>query len=126
MMRTSLLPAVRRSAPPGAALVLTLAGVAAAQQPNASVAAAGLGGNFTAMARGYDAVAWNPATLGLPGNPHFSIAIAPFGGTASLTPINLSDVNAYSGKTVPASVRRGWLDLVTAKGGEKGELDGGL
>ena len=88
--------------------------MAGAQQPNASVAAAGLGGNFIAMARAYDAVAWNPAMLGLSGNPRFSLTIAPFGGTASLSPIDLKDINTYSDKTLPTTVRRSWLDRVTA------------
>ena len=42
------------------------AGAAAgAQLPNASVGAFGMAGAYTAVARGADAVAWNPANLGI-------------------------------------------------------------
>jgi len=45
--------------------------MSSAQTPNASAAATGLSGAFTARARGYDAVAWNPANLGFRDNPDF-------------------------------------------------------
>ena len=47
---------------------------ATAQLPNASPVATGVGGAYTARARGYDAVAWNPANLGMPNNPGFALS----------------------------------------------------
>jgi hypothetical protein len=109
--------------------VLALAGsgtLAGAQQPNASVAAAGLGG-FTALARGYNAVAWNPANLALSGNPSFSITIVPFGGNGSLNPITLGDIKDVQDQTlVSKDTRQKWLDQVTAKGTEQGAVDLGV
>jgi len=101
----------------------------AAQQLNTSAAALGLGGNFTARARGYDAVAWNPANLGLPGNPVFSLTLLPVAASFTLDPITLGDIKSVQSykvpNTVPFSTRQAWLDKVTAAGGEKGTPSGG-
>lgn len=100
-----------------------------AQQLNTSAAAAGLGGNFIARARGYEAVAWNPANLGLPGNPGFSLTVLPVAASFTLDPITLGDIkDAGSYKVpnyVPRATRQGWLDKVKAAGGEKGTPAGG-
>ena len=70
-MRTSRVTSIRRI---GFAASLALcSAVANAQLPNASTAAFAMGGNFTAMARGYEAVAWNPATLAMPERPAFDL-----------------------------------------------------
>lgn len=115
----------------GAALLasIALAQSTRAQQLNTSAAAAGLGGNFTALARGYEAVAWNPANLGLPGNPGFSLTLLPVAASFTLSPVTLGDIkNADSYKVpnvVPRSTRQSWLDEVTAAGGETGTPTGG-
>jgi hypothetical protein len=100
-----------------------------AQQLNTSAAALGLGGNFIARARGYEAVAWNPANLGLPGNPGFSLTLLPVTASFTLDPITLGDIkDAESYKVpniVPRATRQAWLDKVTAAGGEKGTPSGG-
>ena len=109
-----------------AILALASATAAGAQLPNASSAATGLGGAYTARARGYDAVAWNPANLGLDGNPGFSIGLLALHGSSGLDPISLSDFAPYSGKVLPASQREAWLQQVIANGGQSGRVDGGL
>jgi hypothetical protein len=115
----------------GAAIVVLLATAptAWAQQLNTSAAALGLGGNFIARARGYEAVAWNPANLGLPGNPGFSLTVLPVAASFTLDPITLGDIkDAGSYKVpnyVPRATRQTWLDKVTAAGGEKGTPSGG-
>ena len=100
--------------------------MSSAQTPNASAAATGLSGAFTARARGYDAVAWNPANLGFRDNPDFSLAILAFHGSSGLDPISLNDFAPYSGKQLPATQRETWLQAVANKGGENGRLDGGI
>jgi len=116
---------------PGVATVILLATAptAWAQQLNTSAAALGLGGNFIARARGYEAVSWNPANLGLPGNPGFSLTLLPVAASFTLDPITLGDIkDADSYKvpnTVPRATRQAWLDKVTAAGGEKGTPSGG-
>ena len=127
-MRLSLLRWLRGSSAAAVILVGALS-TAAAQQLNTSAAAAGLGGNFSARARGYDAVAWNPANLGLPGNPKFSLTILPVGASLTLDPITLGDIKSVQNNkvpnTVPRATRQAWLDKVTAAGGEKGSPSGG-
>jgi hypothetical protein len=125
-MRTSSRHCLRTAC---AILSLATASTAWAQQLNTSAAALGLGGNFIARARGYEAVAWNPANLGLPGNPGFSLTLLPVTATFTLDPITLGDIkNAESYKVpnvVPRATRQAWLDKVTAAGGEKGTPSGG-
>ena len=67
---------------------------------NASVAAFGMAGNYTAAAKGYDAVAWNPANLGF-APPMFSMSILSGGGTTGLDPVKLSDFSPFPGQSHP-------------------------
>lgn len=97
-----------------------------AQLPNASPAATGLSGAFTARARGYDAIAWNPANLGLRDNPGFSLGMLAVNASSGLDPISFSDIAPFSGKVLPKTQREAWLQTVALKGGENGRVDGGL
>ena len=99
------------------ALAPTLAPTLAHAQGNASAAATAMGGNYTAVARNFNAVAWNPANLGLPGNSRFSIAYSPQVGMGT-GPITLQDLNDYAGIVVPQSVREAWMQKVTDNGGQ--------
>ena len=113
----------------GAATLALLAGTAAtagAQLPNASAAAFGLAGNYTAAARGADAAAWNPAVLGLSGNPAFSLRALAAGGVSGLDPVSWSDFSAYGDASIPRDVRLGWLDRVASAGSQSGRADGGV
>jgi hypothetical protein len=101
-------------------------GALAAQVPNASAAATGLSGAYTARARGYDAIAWNPANLGLLANPDASFGFAALSASSGLAPVSLADVAQFSGKPLPAAQRDAWLETITAKGGERGRVDGGV
>jgi len=105
-----------------AALVLMAASAlpAAAQLPNASTPALGMGNNFTAAARGYNAVAWNPAMLGVPGSPSYSLALAQVGVQAGLEPVTLGDISAFEGEVIDMITRRRWLQRIEADGGESG------
>ena len=105
------------------AVITLLVGInstAAAQLPGASTAALGFADNFTAVARGYGAVAWNPALLGLHSNPNASLAILPVRGIAGLDPITLGDVADYAGQVVPHGVREQWLRQIEREGSEQG------
>ena len=108
-----------------AAFVLGLVGhVAAAQQPNASAAAFGMAGNYTAAASGSDAVAWNPAMLGM-NSPAFSISVLSLGVVTGLDPVKLKDITDFGGKVIPNATKELWLNKVGA-GTERGAVDGGL
>jgi hypothetical protein len=110
----------------GAIAITASASAASAQLGNASTAATGMGGAFTALARGYNAVYWNPANLAMPGNPGFSLTFGAIDGTAGLRPIDFAKVKPYSGKTIPSSVREQWMLDVEAEGAQRGNLGGGV
>jgi hypothetical protein len=108
------------------ALALALPLVASAQLSNASTAATGLGGAFTARAQGYNAVYWNPANLAMPGNPGFSLTIGALDGNAGMHPIGLNDFAPFSGKHIPAATRDEWLTRIAADGKQNGGSQGGV
>src|SRR5207253_3073963 len=99
MTRTSIQAAM------SAAVMLVFVSTASAQLPSSSTRALGMGDNATASAVGFNAVAWNPALLGLPNNPKGSFTLLPLRGIAGLGPVKLADIADYSDKFVPASVR---------------------
>ncbi len=100
-----------------AALALLAAPALAGAQGNASAAATAMGGNYTALARNFNATAWNPANLGLDGNSRFSIALSPQLGLGT-GPITLSDLADYEGIVVPQQVKEQWLQKVIDNGGQ--------
>ncbi len=115
------------------ALLFLSSHIARGQLANASAAATGLSGAFTARATGYNAVFWNPANLAMPGNPGFSFTLLALDGAANLTPIDLVKLKPYTSKCsapgcndVPASVREAWIQEVATQGAEKGGLGGGV
>jgi hypothetical protein len=101
-------------------------GIARAQLPNASAAAFGMAGNFTAIAKGYEAVSWNAANLAMPGRPFFSLGLGIAGGNAGLDPVDVSALNEFSGLTVDANTKLAWLDKARLAGGERARADGGV
>ncbi len=107
-----------------ALLVLLLTPTLAQAQGNASAAAAGMGGNYTAIARNFNAPAWNPANLGLDGNSRFSIALSPQVGLGT-GPVTFKDLKDYGGIVVPANVREAWLQKIADNGGQSigGDVD---
>lgn len=109
-----------------ALLVTSGALTADAQLPNASAAAHAMGGNFTAIARGYEAVAWNPANLAMPKRPGFSLGIGVFGGSAGLDPIDVKTLHSFSGIVVDSATRASWVQQARLAGGQKGRIDGGI
>ena len=55
----------------------------------------GMGGAYTALARGVHAPEWNPANLGLPDNPKFSMSIFAIGTAINNNSFSLGDYNKY-------------------------------
>jgi hypothetical protein len=103
-----------------ACVALSAAARLDAQQANASTAALGMGENFSAVARGYDVVAWNPAALGLSGNPETSAMIGTFQLKGGMGPIALSDLTRYSNVVVPDAVKAQWLADIRGAGSQGG------
>ncbi|MFW5950725.1 MAG: conjugal transfer protein TraF [Gemmatimonadota bacterium] len=100
--------------------LLLLPATAAAQIGNPAPQALGMGGNYTALARGLAAPAWNPAGLGMPDNPGASFALLPLHFNAGLSPIALSDLAEYDGELIPAEQREAWLAEIRENGSETG------
>ena len=75
-----------------------------AQLPQASATALGLGFNTTASARGFAALANNPAGLSMDDGPGFSLAVAAVAVETGLGPITLRDLVDYEGQLVPDAV----------------------
>src|SRR5436305_14760384 len=93
------------------------------QLVSASAASLALGDNYTALARGFNAINWNPAGLGMPENPFFSFSLGGR-GAAGTDPISFGDVAKYSGITVPQAVLASWLSRVQQRGGQSLEANG--
>jgi hypothetical protein len=120
-----------RKARAAGALLVALAALAVprstpAQIANASAAALGMAENFTAVARGYHAVAWNPAALATRGNTRSSFSL--FGGRvmSGIGPVSLADLARYDDAVVPDDVKRAWLGRITSAGGQRGHGGGDL
>ncbi len=118
--------AVMRRVVVSAATISICAGVLSAQLPNSSAAAFGMAGNYTAMARGYEAVSWNPANLAMPGRPFLSIGLLPAGGTVGMDPVGFSMLGDYGGLLVDSAVKSSWVDLVRASGRQRTRVDMGV
>ena len=103
---------------------LVAAHAASAQQPNASAAAYGMAGNFQAAATGYNAVAWNPAMLGI-GEGGFSLNLLSGGLTTGLGPVKLTDITNFGGQKIPVATKEAWLNQI-GTGTETGGLNAGF
>lgn len=90
-MRRSLLP-----------LLLLAPSALAAQLPNNSTRALGMGGAYTVFARGFEAGAWNPAALGVRGRPSFTLGLPQGSLEFGSTDLGLSDFSKYQDKFLSA------------------------
>ena len=108
------------------AMILSLAigaasfpGAASGKLPSASTASLATANNYTALARGFTAIALNPAGLAMPGNPGFSMSFPalPVELGLGLNALTISDVNALEGLALPDSTRDAWLTSVNAEEG---------
>ena len=93
---------------------------AAGQLPSASTATLATANNYTALARGFTAIALNPAGLGMPGNPGFSLALLPVQARVGLNAISMSEIDALAGQTLPTATKEAWLQSVNSVNAEGG------
>jgi len=98
----------------------------AAQLPSSSPAGFALGGNFTAMARGYEAVSWNAANLAMPGRPFMSFGLVALGGSAGMAPVDFTKLHEFSGVVIDSATRALWVQQARDEGGQRVEVDGGV
>lgn len=106
------------------AICASAAPAAAVQVSSASTAALGMAENFTAAARGVDAVAWNPAVLAFPHERGSSLVLLTLRASSGLGPVGLGDLAAYANTLVPDPVKREWLDRIADGGGQQGSGGG--
>jgi hypothetical protein len=92
-------------------------GAARAQLASTSPAYLGTAGNSSALARGFSAMALNPANLGLPDNLRFTMTMVPVQARAGVGPIGFGDVADYEGKMIPRSQKDEWLREIRDAGG---------
>ena len=67
-----------------------------AQLPDPSTRALGMGGAYSSLARGYEAVAWNPAMLAAVGRPGFTLDLPHVNVEFGSNAFGLSDVRKYA------------------------------
>ena len=103
---------------------LIIGRAAVAQQPSASAAAYGMGGNYLAAATGFNAVAWNPAMLGV-GNGGFTLNLLSGGLLTGLAPVKLTDITDFGGMVIPATTKEAWLNQI-GTGTETGGANAGF
>ncbi len=97
---------------------LVLAGLLApavlsAQLPDPSTRALGMGGAYGSLARGYEAVAWNPAMLAATGRSFFSIGLPHVNLEFGSNAFGLSDVRKYANTYLSNTDKQALLDKIT-------------
>lgn len=98
----------------GFALLLTgllVPGTLAAQLPRTTARALGMLQSQTAAARGYEAIVWNPALLGMPGRPGFSLSLPQGALAAWSNAFSAGDILKYEGDTLTTADK----DTILAK-----------
>lgn len=94
-----------------------------AQLVSPSATALGLAENYVAAARGYSAVYWNPAGLGLSGTGRLSLVFLPLRGNAAISAIGVAELARMQGEVLDAETKADWLAQIQ---GANGLLGGGL
>ena len=97
------------------ATLIVLPGAASTQLTAPSASSFGLAGSFAARARGYEASYWNPANLGLPGAPGWSVGIVGANATINNNSLDRGQITGLFGEfidnetksTILADIRRG-------------------
>lgn len=81
-------------------VALAMPAALAAQLPPNSARSVAMGGALTALARGYEAIAWNPAQLAMPHQPSVSIGLLQFGGELANNAYSIGDITKYRDQTL--------------------------
>lgn len=91
-----------------------------AQLGTASTRALNMGGGAAASARGFGAVATNPAGLGMPDAPSFSLAVLAVGAENGVGPIAWGDIGAFGDGVLSDAVKADWTSWVAEADGQTG------
>ena len=104
------------------ALAVTLIGLLTPMtaQPSglvhASARAAAMGGAYTSLAKGVDAIKYNPANLGLTGYREYGLEFVAVGANISNNSFTLSDYNDYTGAVLTTADKQDILDKIPSEG----------
>ena len=91
-----------------------------AQLTSGSAAALGLADNYSALASGADAPAWNAAGLASRGSPRLEVRVLPVRAILGLHLVTLGVVAAYLDTIVPVEFSRGYVGRITGEVSERG------
>ncbi|OYV68848.1 MAG: hypothetical protein B7Z72_07945, partial [Gemmatimonadetes bacterium 21-71-4] len=92
---------------------LLVPALASAQLPDPSTRAMGMGGAYASLARGYEAVAWNPAMLAALGRPGFTIGLPHVNFEFGSNAYGFSDVRKYANTYLTSADKQALLDKIT-------------
>ena len=106
-------------------IAVATAQTAYAQLPAASAAGFSMAGNYTALARSYDAIAFNPANLALGQPKPFALSLLSASVNSGINPVKFSDINAHENTLIPVSTRENWLQQI-GTGRETGGTSAGF
>jgi hypothetical protein len=84
-----------------------------AQLPDPSTRALGMGDAYTAIARGYEAVAWNPSLLAAVGRPGFTIGLPHVAVEVGSNTYGFSDFRKYANSFLDDATKQALLDKIT-------------
>jgi hypothetical protein len=84
-----------------------------AQLPEGSTRGLGMGGAYTAIARGYEAVRWNPAMLAANGRPSFSLALPQGALELGSNTWGFGDFRRYSERYLTDADKQDLLDRIS-------------
>jgi hypothetical protein len=103
-------------------VVIAVPGILLAQQVSGNARAGGMADAYGALARGVEAAFYNPANLGLGGNPRVSVALPTASVGYGSTPISFRELDRYGGRVVPPEVRAEWLATIPVGGAFRGSV----
>ncbi|MEO7999256.1 MAG: DUF5723 family protein [Gemmatimonadaceae bacterium] len=109
----------------GVLAAVVSANTAHAQVPEAGAAGFSMAGNYTAAARGFDAIRYNPANLAIGESKSFGLSLLSASVNSGINPIKFSDFKANQNTLVPVSTRERWLQQI-GSGREEGGTDAEL
>ncbi len=78
--------------------------------------ALGMGGAYSALARGLDSPDWNPANLGLSDNPRRTIGLLDFGLKLRNNSFSIADYNRYNGKFLNEADKNDIINSIPSSG----------
>ena len=97
-------------------LCITLAPGTAGAWGEYTVRSIGMAGSYSALARGWEVCAWNPANLGYPAPGVFSMGIISLGAVLGNTSLSISEYNNYNGEFLYENDKDYILSLIPGDG----------